>query len=357
MNFNKRKVDLKNWGAISAADWKNWEWQAKNRIRTLPKLAGYFGLSSETVQPLKTVAGVYHFSMTPYYLSLINKEDESDPIRRQCFPDIKEVQFTIDGVPDPLEEEACMPVPGLVHRYADRCLAIATNRCVTYCRHCNRKRMWGKNLPTRQKDYLKRMVDYVASSPVIREVIVSGGDPLTLNESLLDWFLGSLRSIRHVDVLRIGSRMPVVMPMRITHDLCRMLRSNRPLWFNTQFNHPRELTMESARACDMLLEAGIPVSNQSVLLKGVNDDYEVMRDLVYGLQRLSVRPYYLFQCDPVAGTDHFRCDILKGMAIIEKLWLNVSGLCLPRYVIDSPGRGGKIPIQPFSLLADRSQAH
>jgi lysine 2,3-aminomutase len=174
-----------------------------------------------------------------------------------------------------------------------------------------------------------------------------------MKEDLLDWFLGSLRTVRHVEVLRIGSRIPAVLPMRITRNLCRMLRRHRPLWFNTQFNHPREITPESARACEMLLEAGIPVSNQSVLLKGVNDSYEVMRDLVYGLQRISVRPYYLFQCDSVAGTDHFRCDILKGMEIMEKLWLNASGLCLPRYVIDAPGRGGKIPIQPFSVLANR----
>jgi lysine 2,3-aminomutase len=213
--------------------------------------------------------------------------------------------------------------------------------------------MWKKKAPVRMKAYLQGMVDYVAASPGIREVIVSGGDPLTLNEDLLDGFLGAIRAIPHVEVLRIGSRVPVVLPMRITGALCRMLRRHRPLWLNTQFNHAGEITAESARACEMLLEAGIPVSNQSVLLAGVNDSYEAMRALVNGLQCISVRPYYLFQCDPVAGTDHFRCDLLKGMEIMERLWLNVSGLCLPKYVIDAPGRGGKIPIQPFSVTANR----
>lgn len=340
---------MKTWGRATKADWVDWRWQYKNRIRTLPKLADLAGLPPEAVEPLGAVVERYHFSITPYYFSLINWADECDPLRLQCVPDVKEVAFAIDGVPDPLEERNHMPVPGLIHRYADRCLAIATHQCATYCRHCNRKRLWKKKRPAPASVYLERMVDYVAHSPGIREVIVSGGDPLMMNEDLLDGFLGSLRAIPHVEVLRIGSRVPVAMPMRITQALCRRLARHRPLWFNTQFNHAREITPESARACEMLLESGIPVSNQSVLLKGVNDVYEGMRDLVYGLQRLSVRPYYLFQCDPVAGTDHFRCDILKGMEIIEKLWLNVSGLCLPRYVVDAPGRGGKIPLQPFSM--------
>lgn len=196
------------------------------------------------------------------------------------------------------------------------------------------------------------MVDYVTRTPALREVIVSGGDPLLISDGLLDWFLGALRTIPHVEVLRIGSRIPVTLPMRITPELCAVLKRHRPLWFNTQFNHAMEITEESARACEMLLEAGIPVSNQSVLLRGVNDDYESMRDLLYGLERISVRPYYLFQCDPVRGTDHFRADIWTGMEIMERLWRNISGLCLPRYVLDCPGGRGKIPLQPFSLLPE-----
>lgn len=248
-----------------------------------------------------------------------------------------------------------MPVDGLVRRYPDRCLAIVTEVCAVYCRHCNRKRLWRVQKSGRTRERLQRMVDYVARTPALREVIISGGDPLLLSERLLEWFLGALRAIPHVEVLRIGSRAPVTLPMRITPELCTMLKRHRPLWFNTQFNHVREITEESRRACEMLLEAGIPVGSQSVLLRGVNDDYESMRDLLYGLERISVRPYYLFQCDPVRGTDHFRAEIWTGMEIMERLWRNISGLCLPRYVLDCPGGRGKIPFQPFSLLPEKRQ--
>jgi lysine 2,3-aminomutase len=243
-----------------------------------------------------------------------------------------------------------MPVPGLIHRYPDRCLAIVTSTCAVYCRHCNRKRMWrgGKTIETRIT--LQTMVDHIARTPAMREVIVSGGDPLLLPEALLDWFLGALRKISHVEVIRIGSRVPVTLPMRITPELCAILKRHRPLWFNTQFNHSREITPESTRACEMLLMTGIPVSNQSVLLRGVNDNYEAMRDLLYGLERISVRPYYLFQCDPVRGANHFRAEFSTGMEIMERLWLNISGLCLPRYVLDCPGGRGKISLHPSSLL-------
>jgi lysine 2,3-aminomutase len=287
----------------------------------------------------------------------MNTADENDPIRLQCFPDQKETTFSLGGVTDPLEEERDMPVSGLVHRYPDRCVAIITNICATYCRHCNRKRMWKIDVMESNRRYLRHMIDYISKTSHIREVIVSGGDPLTMKESTLEWFLGSLRSIPHVEVLRIGSRIPVVMPMRITRQLCSMLRRYRPLWFNTQFNHPKEITPESGRACEMLLEAGIPVSNQSVLLRGVNDNYETMRDLDQGLQRISVRPYYLFQCDPVKGADHFRTDISSGIHIMEKLWKNVSGLCIPQYVYDIPGGRGKFPLHPFSPFpAERLEA-
>ena len=297
-----------------------------------------------------TVAGYYPFCITPYYFSLMNAADENDPIRLQCLPDRKETNFSPGHLTDPLEEKRDMPVSGLVHRYPDRCVVIITNICATYCRHCNRKRMWKSNAMKYNTGYLRRMIDYISRTSRIREVIVSGGDPLTMKESTLDWFLGSLRSIPHVEVLRIGSRIPVVMPMRITRQLCSMLHKYRPLWFNTQFNHPNEITPEAGRACEMLLEAGIPVSNQSVLLKGINDNYETMKDLLYGLQRISVRPYYLFHCDPVKGTDHFRTDILSGIHIMEKVWRNVSGLCIPQYVYDIPGGKGKFPLHPFSLF-------
>lgn len=338
--------------SVPAHEWNDWRWQFRNRVRSLSGLAGLLRVPVTALSSWRRVLQAYPVAITPYYLSLFNPADEDDPLRRQCFPDPREINFSLGGVEDPLSEERDMPVPGLIHRYPDRCLAIVTNTCAVYCRHCNRKRLWKKVAPS-AKDRLQAMIDYVRRTPELREVIISGGDPLMIPEETLDWFLGSLKSLPNVEVLRIGSRAPVTLPMRITGKLCAMLRKHRPLWLNTQFNHSREITPESAQACQLLLEAGIPVSNQSVLLKGVNDDYETMKDLLYSLERIAVRPYYLFQGDPVRGTDHFRTDIWVGMELMEKLWRNISGLCLPRFVIDSPGGRGKIPLQPFSLLPEK----
>jgi lysine 2,3-aminomutase len=345
-----KETDGEPGGGVSVAEWNDWKWQFRNRVRSLRQLASAMNRPVASLAACGPVLRTYPVAITPYYLSLLDPADENDPLRRQCFPDPRELTFSLGGVPDPLDEERDMPVPGLIHRYPDRCLAIVTGTCAVYCRHCNRKRLWCKDQPGRTRERLQAMVDYVARTPALREVIISGGDPLLISERLLDWFLGALRAIPHVEVLRIGSRTPVTLPMRITPELCAMLKRHRPLWFNTQFNHAFEITEESTRACEMLLAAGIPVGNQSVLLRGVNDDYESMRSLLYGLERISVRPYYLFQCDPVRGTDHFRADIRKGMEIMERLWHNVSGLCLPRYVLDCPGGLGKIPLQPASLL-------
>jgi len=335
---------------VAEADWQNWRWQVRNRIRTWKRLAELLKEAPIASRPLRATIRAYPFSITPYYFSLIRNNNADDPIRLQCVPDPREVAFSLGGVDDPLAESRDMPLPGLIHRYADRCLFMATQHCVMYCRHCNRKRLWKKGIAAKPR--LQAMIDYVAGSPGIREVIVSGGDPLTMSETVLDWLLGALHAIPHVEVLRIGSRIPAVLPMRITPSLVRMLRKHRPLWFNTQFNHPREITPESARACERLMEAGIPVSNQSVLLRGINDDYETMRELLYGLQRISVRPYYLFQCDPVRGADHFRVELWKGMEMMERITRQTSGLCLPRYVLDVPGGKGKMPLQTFSLLTD-----
>ena len=352
MESKNLTISIASWADVLPKDWYDWKWQYNNRISTIPQLTRVSNVTPTTFEKWRTVVSSYPFSITPFYFSLINVADENDPLRIQCFPDQKEIDFSLGGVADPLEEERDMPVPGLVHRYPDRCLTIITNTCATYCRHCNRKRMWKRTGTEDNRRYLPRMIDYISKTLSIREVIISGGDPLTMEESSLEWFLGSLRSIPHVEVLRIGSRIPVVMPMRITRQLCSMLRKYRPLWLNTQFNHPNEITPEAARACEMLLEAGIPISNQSVLLRGVNDNYETMRDLLYGLQRISVRPYYLFQCDPVKGTDHFRTDIYSGIKIMEKLWRNISGLCVPQYVVDIPGGKGKFPLYPPSLFSE-----
>jgi lysine 2,3-aminomutase len=345
MNTNKKSVSLII--SPSKQDWQDWHWQFKNRITRL-ETPGLFGdKSAAQLAELKQTTTVYPLAITPYYFSLIQQDDINDPLKRQCFPDSREI-LHIESPEDPLEEDSHMPVPKLVHRYPDRCLAIVTEICATYCRHCNRKRFWSAPRKISLKARFSKMIRYISANPQIREVIISGGDPLTLEDHVLEELLVSLRAIPHVEVLRIGSRAPVVMPMRVTRELCTMLKRYRPLWFNTQFNHPQEITPESSRACNMLQEAGIPVSNQSVLLAGINDSDEIMKKLLYGLQKISVRPYYLFHCDPVKGCEHFRTDVKTGMAMMENIWRQCSGLSLPQYVLDVPGNTGKIPLSVLS---------
>jgi lysine 2,3-aminomutase len=289
---------------------------------------------------------------------LINWSDPADPIRKQCIPDPLEIRFSLPGSEkDPLGERNYMPVTGLIHRYPDRVLAMVTNTCATYCRFCNRKRTWMNPEAGNTKEALNRMVDYVAGSPSVREIIISGGDPLTMPLPLLDKILRAFRKIPQIEVLRIGTRIPVVLPMRITEALCRTLATHRPLWINTHFNHPREITPESTKACEKLLTVGIPVSNQTVLLKGVNDSLKVIRELCRQLQNIMVRPYYLFHCDAVKGTDHFRTDIRKGIEIIQGLWGSIGGLCIPNYVVDLPQAGGKaLMIPPHLLKISKNEA-
>ncbi len=327
---------------VSPTEWQDWRWQYRQRLHTRGQLTAFLKPQQASDAVYDKLLRTYPFCITPYYLSLVEGDYENDPIGRQCFPDLRELDAFPGDVADPLGEEQQMPVPGVVHRYPDRCLTLITTGCFTYCRHCNRKRRWNKERRVATQKDLQLMIAYIAHAPAIREVIISGGDPLTLHEGLLDWFLGELRALPHIEVLRLGSRIPVVMPMRVTKRLCRMLRKHRPLWLNTQFNHAREINADAARACAMLLEAGIPLSNQSVLLAGVNDSYEAMRSLLWGLQRIGVRPYYLFQGDDVEGTGHLRADISRGREIMARLGKGISGLCLPRYMLDTPGEMGKI---------------
>ncbi len=332
----------------SGKDWQNWRWQFKNRVTATRQLEYFWGTLGQQKDALNEVISVYPMAITPYYLSLMQNGDERDPVFAQSVPSPLEISFSHKIPEDPLEEDSHMPVPKLVQRYSDRCLAIVTETCATYCRHCNRKRFWSHPNPISLKSRFQKMISYIAASPQIREVIISGGDPLILDDNALEKLLLSLQAIEHVEILRIGSRIPVVMPMRITKDLCRMLKRYRPLWFNTQFNHPAEITPESTRACNMLQEAGIPVSNQSVLLQNVNDSANVMKDLLNGLQKISVRPYYLFHCDPARGCAHFRTEVQTGVNLMGKIWEQCSGLCLPQYVLDVPGSAGKIPLNAMS---------
>ncbi len=350
--FGTEGIARRLWPGVTSQQWSDWRWQMLNRLRTLEDISCLLDLKPYQRGRFKRLIDTFHCSVTPYYLSLIRDiSDPEDPIRKQCLPDLRELDFQRVGVTDPLEEEDDMQSPGLVHRYPDRVLAIATNTCSMYCRHCTRKRIWHEGESERTKKELMGMVRYVRATPEVREVIISGGDPLTMNLELLDWFMGELRRVSQLEVLRIGTRVPVVMPMKITEELVKMLKGHRPLWVNTQFNHPREVTEEARDACDRLLTAGIPVSNQSVLLKGINDAPDVMKELCHALQRIMVRPYYLFQCDPVRGVEHFRTSIWRGIEIMETMRGYTGGLAIPTFVVDAPGGGGKIPLQPFYLLS------
>jgi lysine 2,3-aminomutase len=345
-----RELVAKLWGEVPQKDWNNWRWQLAHRLQNpvlLPE--GLCGHAIDRMEILK-VSKRYPLCVTPYYLSLMGPGGVADPVHLQCIPQGRELDRGDGCAPDPLMEEAAMPVPGLIHRYSDRCLVMVTHHCAVHCRHCNRKRLWRSSTGHADNGHLEKMIAYVSSNRQIREVIFSGGDPLILSDRKLEAILGAFRAIPHVEILRIGSRAPAVLPMRVTKALCRILKANRPLWFNTQFNHVSEITKEASRACEMLLEAGIPVSNQSVLLRGVNDSFAAMRDLLYGLQRISVRPYYLFQCEPVTGAGHFRVDVEAGQAIMEKIWRECSGLCQPSYVVDTIAGRGKVPLPLHSSL-------
>jgi lysine 2,3-aminomutase len=336
---------------IPDEDWINWRWQFKNRITTVDELARYIPLSVEEQIQLRLVTIHYPLAITPYYLSLINPDDPEDPIRKQSVPSVLEVTMSALGREDPLEEKRDSVVPGLVHRYPDRVLMVLTNVCPMLCRHCTRKREWKHGTWVRPQEEVEAMLTYIRRHKNVRDVIISGGDPLTLSTERLEEVISALRRINHVEIIRIGSRYPVVLPFRIDNELCDMLSEYGPIWLNTHFNNPHEVTPESAKACDRLLRAGVPVNNQSVLLRGVNDTVEIQKQLVHNLLRIKVRPYYLFQCDEVQGTEHLRTPVETGIKIIDGLRGHTSGLAVPTFVIDLPFGGGKVPIQPNYILA------
>jgi lysine 2,3-aminomutase len=284
--------------------------------------------------------------ITPYYMSLIARVDADQPLRRTVIPSSREFLRTAGEADDPLGEDHHSPVPGLVHRYPDRVLLLVLDFCSTYCRYCTRSRVVGHGEITPSETRLEKALDYIRRTPVIRDVLLSGGDPLALSDERLDWLLGRLRAIPHVEFVRIGTKMPAVLPQRITPELCRVLRKHHPLWMSLHFTHPDECTPESFRACARLADAGIPLGSQTVLLKGINDNVETMKELVHRLLLMRVRPYYLYQCDPISGSAHFRTPVAKGLEIIEGLRGHTTGYAVPTYVIDAPGGGGKIPLQP-----------
>ncbi len=322
----------------------DWKWQFAHRITTTEQLKQILPLTQREQDEINTCLGAFRMAITPYYASLIDPTDPNDPIRKQAVPSILETRADENDLSDPLGEMADSPVPHVVHRYPDRVLLLVTLQCAMYCRHCTRRRAVGEEDKPITEAQLQKAVAYIRAHSEIRDVLISGGDPLTMSTAKLEHIIASLRAIEHVEIIRIGTRVPVVMPMRITQELTDMLRKYHPIWINTHFNHPNELTSESARACAALVDAGIPLGNQTVLLRGINDNAETMKRLLLGLVKMRVRPYYLYQCDLSCGIGHFRTRVEAGIEIMHQLTGNISGYALPKYVIDAPGGGGKIPL-------------
>ncbi len=331
------------------AKWNDWRWQLRHRIRQFDELQHMFpalnGMSTDMA------ARKFPMAITPYYASLIQSADPSDPIFAQSVPQACELIDPPCLRDDPLEEDHDMPVPNLVHRYGDRALLLVTSMCSVYCRHCTRKRVAGQRESRLSPIDLVRAVDYLGTHPEIKDVVISGGDPLTLSTAALERIVSAIRAVPSVEIIRIGTRTPVVLPMRVTADLVRMLRKYHPIYINTHFNHPRELTPEAMAACHRLADVGIPLGNQSVLLRGVNDDSRVLEELFRGLVRNRVRPYYLFQCDLVRGVEHFRTPLSKGIEIMEHLRGRLSGLAIPTFTVDMPHGGGKVPLLPNYMVS------
>lgn len=334
------------------ADWDDWRWQMRNRIRTLDGLERIFTLTDDEREAVRGHSGSLPVGITPYYASLLSRDDASQGLRRTHIPTGNEYLRSPGEADDPLGEDHDSAVPGLVHRYPDRVLFLATGTCSTYCRYCTRSRAVGDPggeyaLGVRQWD---AALDYIATHPEIRDVLISGGDPLTLSDDKLDYLLGRLKAIRHVEFVRIGSKIPTVLPMRVTRSLIRVLRKHKPVWMSIHATHPDELTPEVGEAFDRLADAGVPLGSQTVLLKGVNDDIDTMRALMHGLVKRRVRPYYLYQCDPITGSAHFRTTVDKGVEIIRGLRGHTTGYAVPHFVVDAPGGGGKIPLLPDYMV-------
>lgn len=354
MISQQQKNIIKEIDDSETTNWRDWKWQVRHTIRDLDTFEKLLNIkvSDETREQFNKITMTFPMSITPYYLSLININDlENDPIYKQSFPVIDELTVMKSDMLDPLSEDKDSPVPGLTHRYPDRVLFLISNTCAMYCRHCTRKRRVGDMDSIPNKMQIQKGIDYIRRTPRVRDVLLSGGDPFLLSDDYLDWILTELRKIKHVEIIRIGTRTPVVLPYRITDDLVEMLKKHQPLWINTHFNHPHELTNSAKMALKKLADAGFPLGNQSVLLAGVNDCPRIMKSLVHKLVINRVRPYYLYQCDLSEGLSHFRTPVGKGIEILESLIGHTSGLCVPTYVIDAPGGGGKIPIMPNYLIS------
>lgn len=348
MHTNNRAKFYPN---VSDEQWNDWKWQVKNRVETLEQLKQFISLTPEEEEGVKESLKTLRMAITPYYMSLINTEDKNCPIRKQAIPTGAETHQSDADLLDPLHEDEDSPVPGLTHRYPDRVLFLITDMCSMYCRHCTRRRFAGQNDCESPSERIQKAIDYIAKTPVIRDVLLSGGDALMVSDKMLESIIQRLRAIPHVEIIRIGSRTPVVCPQRITDDLVNMLKQYHPIWLNTHFNHSNEITPEATEACAKLANAGVPLGNQTVLLRGVNDCVNVMKKLVQNLVKIRVRPYYIYQCDLSMGLEHFRTPVSKGIEIIENLRGHTSGYSVPTFVVDAPGGGGKTPVMPTYVIS------
>lgn len=331
---------------VNNIEWNNWKWQLKNRITTKEELSRILNLSERELSAFTEKAHCFPLSITPYYASLIDRDDENQPIRKSVVPVVDEHLVSDVECNDPLNEEGDSPIPCIVHRYPDRVLFLVTNFCSVYCRYCTRSRMVGGHEHYNTHEQWEEALKYIESHSEIRDVLLSGGDPLTMETDQLEWLLSRLRKIEHIEIIRIGTKVPVVLPQRINIDLVNMLKKYHPLWMSIHFTHPDELTPETKKACAMLADAGIPLGSQTVLLKGINDNIATMKSLVHKLLMARVKPYYLYQCDLVPGSTHFRTSVQKGLDIIQGLRGFTTGYAIPHYVIDAPNGGGKIPLLP-----------
>lgn len=348
MSESRRKILFPE---VTDEQWNDWKWQVKNRIETLDDLKKIIPLTKEEEEGVSRSLQTLRMAITPYYLTLIDPDNPNDPVRKQAIPTGSETHISPADLLDPLHEDEDSPVKGLTHRYPDRVLLLITDMCSMYCRHCTRRRFAGQKDDEAPADYVQKAIDYIAATPQVRDVLLSGGDALMVSDAKLESIIKRLRAIPHVEIIRIGSRVPVVCPQRITDKLVEMLKQYHPIWLNTHFNHPNEITPESIAACEKMANAGIPLGNQSVLLRGVNDCVNIMKRLVHGLVKMRVRPYYIYQCDLSMGLEHFRTPVSKGIEIIEGLRGHTSGYAVPTFVVDAPGGGGKTPVMPTYIIS------
>ncbi len=339
------------WKSVKQEDWDSWQWQIRNRIQTVDQLKQVINLTPEEEEGVHKCLGVLRMAISPYYATLMDPDDPNCPIRKQAVPTKHELEFKDTDMEDPLFEDIDSPTPGLTHRYPDRVLFLITDMCGHYCRHCTRRRYAGHTDKHRAMSEIDAGIEYIRKHKEIRDVLLSGGDALMVSDDFLEGIIKKLKEIDHVEIVRIGSRAPCTLPQRITPELCEMLAKYHPIWLNTHFNHPREITPESKKAVEMLVNHGIPVGNQSVLLKGINDCPTIMKKLVHELVKIRCRPYYYYQCDLSKGLEHFRTSVEKGIEIQESLRGHTSGFAVPTFIVDAPGGGGKIPVAPTYLIS------